>query len=224
VAALGRTEELLRSGWSVATYRMTVARPDWSRTMRFSSHDDRPRDRFQIEVLEPSKVKGTLFLKVGNRLSMYLPKLEREIAISPVMMQDPWMGSDFNNQDLLEASALLTAYVHRVVARGGSGPGAVLTIESAPKEGVAVVWGRVRQRVRADGVPASVEYLDALGAVARRVELDEVEEMGGRTIPTRWVMTPADKPGHRTELVIEAIRFDASIPESVFTLPGGKAP
>jgi len=177
VAALRRSENLLRSGSSIATYRMTVTRPEWSRTMRFLSHDDRPRDRFRMEVLEPSKIKGTLFLKMGNRLSMYLPKLEREIAISPVMMQDPWMGSDFNNQDLLEASALLTSYVHRVVAREGSGSGAVLTIESSPKEGVAVVWGRLRQRVRTDGVPVAVEYLDAQGAVARRVDFDEVREL-----------------------------------------------
>lgn len=222
LAALRRSENLLRSGSSIATYRMTVTRPDWSRTLRFVSHDDRPRDRFRLEVLEPAKIKGTVFLKVGGRLSMYLPKLEREIAISPVMMQDPWMGSDFNNQDLLEASALLSSYDHRVVVREGSGRGAVLTVESSPKEGAAVVWGRLRQRVRADGVPVWVEYLDAQGGVARRVDFDEVRAMGGRTIPTRWVMTPADRPGHRTEVVLETIRFGTRIPDGVFDVPKGK--
>jgi outer membrane lipoprotein-sorting protein len=220
--ALRRTEDLLRSGSSIATYRMTVTRPDWTRDMRFLSHDDRPRERFQMEILEPRKTQGTLFFKVGNQLSMYLPKLERRIAISPVMMQDPWMGSDFNNQDLLEASSVLTSYDHRVIAREGTGPGEVLTIESEPKAGVPVVWGRLRQRVRADGIPLSVDYLNPAGDALRRMEFDQVREMGDRTIPTRWTMTPLDKPGHRTEIVLESIRFDARIPESVFAVPPGQ--
>ena len=213
---LRQGESTLRSGSSIAVYRMELTRPDWSRTMRFRSHDDRQRDRFRMEILSPRKTRGTLFLKQGAQLSMYLPKLRREIRISPVMMQDPWMGSDFNNQDLLEAGTLIEAYTHRVVAREGTGETQTITIESVPKTGAAVVWDRLVQQVRTDGLPVQVDYVNCDGEVVRRMRFEEFMPLGGRQLPSRWVMTPMDKPGQRTEIVLEEIEFDVPIPTALF--------
>ena len=104
---LHKSEALMRSPATVAEYQVDIIRPDWQRTMTFRSLDDMRNNRFRMEILSPRKTKGTVFLKVNNTLSMYLPKLERQINISPAMMQDPWMGSDFNNQDLLETDSII---------------------------------------------------------------------------------------------------------------------
>jgi hypothetical protein len=220
VALLRHGEQQMRPSASIGVYRIELTRPDWSRAMRFRSHDDLRHDRFRMEILDPRKTRGTLFFKEGERLSIYLPKLGRELHISPVMMHDPWMGSDFNNQDLLEAGSLIEAYTHRIVDREGAGEAQIITIESLPRSESAVVWGKLVQRVRADGLPLQVDFLNGQQKVLRRLKFEDYREMDGRLLPTRWIMTPTEKPGYRTELILEEVQFTEDIPASVFERPG----
>jgi hypothetical protein len=140
------------------------------------------------------------------------------------MMQDEWMGSDFNNQDLVDAGALIDHYAHRVVARERQGDAEVITIESTARGDSPVVWDRLVQRVRSEGVPVEVEYRDARGATVRRLSFHDVREMGGRRIPTRWVMEPLERPGQRTEIMLEEVEFGVPIPDALFEMPTGVKP
>jgi outer membrane lipoprotein-sorting protein len=216
LALLHKSEALMRSDMTVAEYQVDIIRPDWKRTMTFRSHDDPLKDRFRMEILSPRKTKGTIFLKVANTLSMYLPKLERRINISPAMMQDPWMGSDFNNQDLLETDSLIDDYTHKIVNREGTGNQAMITIESIPSPHAKVTWKKLLQRFRADGMPLELEYHCERRA-NRRMVFDQFKEMDGRTIPTRWTMTPLDSEGKRTVITLTDIDFDAEYSDSLFT-------
>jgi outer membrane lipoprotein-sorting protein len=213
---LHKSEALMRSNMTVAEYQVDIIRPDWQRTMTFRSHDDLRNDRFRMEILSPRKTKGTIFLKVANTLSMYLPKLERRITISPAMMQDPWMGSDFNNQDLLETDSLIDDYTHQIVKREGQGDQAVITIESTPSPEAKVTWKKLLQRIRADGMPLELEYRCERRA-NRRMAFDQFKEMDGRTIPARWTMTPLDSEGKRTVITLKRIDFDAQFSDSLFS-------
>ncbi|MEJ2453450.1 MAG: outer membrane lipoprotein-sorting protein [Candidatus Thiodiazotropha sp.] len=216
VELLHKSEALMRSDKTVAEYRVDIIRPDWQRTMTFRSYDDMRNDRFRMEILSPRKTKGTIFLKVDNTLSMYLPKLERRINISPAMMQDPWMGSDFNNQDLLETDSLIDDYSHKIINREGDGDQAVITIESTPSPDAKVTWKKLIQRVRADGMPLELEYRCERRA-NRRMVFDQFKEMDGRMIPTRWTMTPLDNEGKSTVITLTLIDFDAPFDDSVFS-------
>ncbi|MBT2968476.1 MAG: outer membrane lipoprotein-sorting protein [gamma proteobacterium symbiont of Ctena orbiculata] len=216
VALLKKTEALMRSSASVAVYQVDIIRPDWQRSMSFRSHDDMANNRFRMEILSPRKTKGTLYLKVDNILSMYLPKLRRQINISPAMMQDPWMGSDFNNQDLLETDSLINHYSHRILQREGNGDQAIITIESTPSATAKVTWKRLIQRIRGDGIPVEMEYLCEKRA-NRRMTFDQVKEMDGRLIPTRWTMTPLDQTGKRTVITLESIQFNVPLSDEIFT-------
>ena len=213
---LRQGESVLRSSGTVIDYRVEITRPDWQRTLTFRSQQDYPRDRMRLEVLDPLKVRGTVFLKTGKSLSMYLPKLRREIAVSPAMMQDPWMGSDFNNQDLIESGSLVDDYRHRIVARGEHDGRNELTIESVPRPDAPVTWGRLEQRVRGDGLPVSLVYCDAEGEPVRRLSVLEYGEWGGRTIPSRLRMQPTDKADQFTDIVVESVEFDVTLPEELF--------
>lgn len=209
----------MRPSSSISVYRIEITRPDWSRSMRFGSHDDLRHGRFRMEILEPRKPRGTLFFKEGERLSMYLPKRGREVHISPLMIHDPWMGSDFNNQDLLEAGSLIEAYSHRIVDRQGAGDDQIITIESLPRPGSAVVWGKLVQRACADGLPLQAAFLNGPQKVLRRLKFEDYRETGGRRLPTRWIMTPTGKPGYRTEIILEEVQFTEDIPGSLFERP-----
>ena len=221
VALLHKSEALMRSDKTVAEYQVDIIRPDWQRSMTFRSHDDPRNGRFRMEILSPRKTKGTIFLKLNNTLSMYLPKLERRINISPAMMQDPWMGSDFNNQDLLETDSLVDDYIHKIVNRDGDGDQAVITIESTRLPNAKATWKTLRQRIRADGIPLELEYRCERRS-NRRMVFDRFQQMDGRLIPTRWTMTPLDSESKRTVITLTQIDFDADFSDSVFNPEAGK--
>lgn len=208
-----RMQELLRSDTNVAVYEMTVHNPDWERTIRLQSWDDRPGKQFFIRVLAPKKDEGVSYLKQGNNLWMYMPKLERDIRIPPSMMLSSWMGSDFTNDDLVKSSSVIDDYTHRLLKREGP----LLTIESIPKPDAPVVWGKLVHVVHTDGIPISEDFYDEDGQLVRSMEFTDVRAIGGRTIPTRWVMKPADEPGKSTALKIETIEFDPPIESTIFT-------
>jgi hypothetical protein len=210
VDLIRKVQEMLRSD------RMQVIRPDWRREMRMKSWDDRPGKRFFIHVLAPKKEENTTFLKVRGNLWMYLPKLERDIKIPPSMMLNSWMGSDFTNDDLVKSSSVVEDYSHRLLARDGAGDAEVVVIESLPRPQAPVVWGKLVHRVRLDGTPLEEVFFNERGKEVRRLSFEAVAEMGGRHIPTRWIMTSLGKPSHSTVLEIEEIAFDVPIPEATF--------
>lgn len=220
---LQKSEARMRSAGTVAVYRVETVRPDWQRTLKFRSHDDYPNNRFRLEILSPRKLKGTVFLKTDNRLYMYLPKLRRKIAISPAMMHDPWMGTDFTNQDLIESGSLVEDYLHRLVSADGETAPDVAAVESVPKPDAPVVWGKVHFKLAADGAPREIRFFDTEEHLVRGMRFSESKDFGGRMIPTRIRMQPADKPDQHTEIIIEDVEFDAAMPDNLFMLPAKKA-
>ena len=207
-----RLQDLLRSQTSIATYTMRVTTPEWQRGIRFKAWDDRAGKRFFIRILAPKKDKGTAWLKLGGNLWMYLPRLERDIRIPPSMMLSSWMGSDFTNDDLVKSASVVDDYTHRIINRDAR----TVTIESLPKPDAPVVWGKLVHVIRSEGIPVSEAFFDEHGRKVRLLEFSDVREMGGRRIPSRWVMHPLNEKGKRTELVIEKIRFDPPIADAVF--------
>jgi len=79
------------------------------------------------------------------------------------------------------------------------------------------VWGKIIWRINHGAMPLSEDYYDEHGKPIRHLSFDQVQHMGGRDIPTRWIMQPLDKPGKRTIMLLEQITFDAKIPDRVFS-------
>jgi outer membrane lipoprotein-sorting protein len=136
------------------------------------------------------------------------------------MMQDPWMGSDFNNQDLLETDSLIDHYTHRIINTEEKEGVAIYTIESTPLPTATITWRKLIHQVRGDGLPLSLEY-HCDKKVSRRMVFDQVREVSGRTIPTRWTMAPLDDTGKRTVITLTAIEFDTNLDDTLFN-PGTK--
>jgi len=211
--AMIKLQDLLRSQTSTATYTMRVITSEWKRSVRFEAWDDRPGKRFFIRISSPKKDKGTSYLKLRGNLWMYLPKLERDIRIPPSMMLSSWMGSDFTNDDLVKSASVVEDYTHRIIARDENS----ITIESMPKPTAPVVWGKLVHVIRTDGIPLSEAFYDEHGNKRRILTFEEVKKLGGRRIPSRWVMQPLDEPGKQTVLELERVEFDPVIPDSIFT-------
>ena len=200
-----------------ARLTMTVTTPRWQRTLELQAWIDRPRRSF-IRILGPAKEAGIASLRIGAEMWNYLPTVERTIKIPPSMMMQPWMGSDFTNDDLVKESSLVDDYTHRITGSDSVGGTPSYIVESTPKSDAPVIWGRIVFRVRkADFLPVREEFYDERGALVRVMSFSDVRPLGGRTIPTRWEMRPVGKPENMTTIVMTTAAYDVPIAADVFS-------
>ena len=210
---LDRVETLLWGKTVQGEYEMTITTPRWQRTLALRAWMERPKRSF-IRILAPAKEKDIGSLRIGTEMWNYLPNVERTIKIPPSMMLQPWMGSDFTNDDLVKSSSIVDDYSHKILREEGT----AYVLELVPKPEAAVVWGKILYWVRkGDFMPLKEEFYDERGSLVRTMTFAEVKPMGGRTIPTRWEIRPFDKPGNSTTIVVRSAVYDRPIDAEVFT-------
>ena len=140
---------------------------------------------------------------VGGDIWNYLPKVDRTMKVPASMMSSSWMGSHLSNDDLVRESRFSDDYECDFKSRARE-PSDVHVISCKPKPDAPVVWGEVVLRLRSsDNIPLDEKFYDERGELVRTIEFSEVRTFDGRRIPSRMTVIPADKPGERTELVID---------------------
>lgn len=215
----------MRGHVNVSLYQMTVTRPNWTRSIKMRVWDDRSHKRVFVRILEPAKDQGTSFLRVDYNLWNYLPSVEKVMKIPPSMMLQPWMGSDFTNDDLVKESSYVDDYDHQTVAhesRDGLGQIAlpVVKIEMIPHPRAPVVWGKVIFWIREkDDLPVEHQFLDERGRLIKKLLFSDFKVQDGVLLPATWEMKSVLKEGQKTTLEMLSVDFDPvpPIPESVFT-------
>ncbi|MFC1614539.1 outer membrane lipoprotein-sorting protein [Gemmatimonadota bacterium] len=216
-AVITHVDSLLRGKSNQGVFKMTVVRPDWSRSMTMESWE-RGQDLSFIEVLEPQKEAGTAFLKREGQMWTWLPDIERTIKIPPSMMMESWMGSDFTNDDLMHESSIVDDYYHGFLGCDTLEVAPCYVVQLKPKPEVAVVWGRIVVWARIeDLMPVREEYYDERGRLIRTMFLEDIKEMKGRVLPTRWTLVPHLKEGQKTIFEMIEIDFNVKIRDRVFT-------
>jgi outer membrane lipoprotein-sorting protein len=180
-------------------------------------------DKVLVRITGPQDEAGTAILKDGSDIQYYLPKSNRTVKIPASMAMTSWMGSDFTIDDLVKQSFLTRDYSISISFTGKRGGVAVYEYTLTPKPEAAVVWGKIVLQIRqADSVPTWQGYYDEDGKLVRELTFSEYKTIGGRLIPTRLVMRPADKAGAQTTIEYEDIAFDVPISEGTFSLPDPK--
>ncbi|MEW6703611.1 MAG: outer membrane lipoprotein-sorting protein [Pseudomonadota bacterium] len=214
---LDKVERLLWGDTVQGDYEMTITTPRWQRTLGLKVWMDRPKRAF-VRIVSPAKEAGIGSLRIGNEMWNYLPKVERIIKIPPSMMLQPWMGSDFTNDDLVKESSILDDYTHKVLGTVQLDGAAVLQIQATPKPEAAVVWGRIVYWVRRDdSMPLKQEFFSERGELVRVMRFTEVRKVGDRMMPTRWEMKPVVKPENSTTVVLKDAVFNRPVDDEVFT-------
>lgn len=211
-----KLESLLWAKTMRGEFDMRIVTPRWERTLSLRIWMDRPKRSF-VRVLAPAREAGIGSLRLGNEMWNYLPAVERTIRIPPSMMLQPWMGSDFTNDDLVKQSSAIDDYAQQAPSEATLDGQAVWKVEALPRPEAAVVWGRIVYWVRKDGIPVRQEYFSERGERVRVMDFGDVRAIGGRTIPARWEMRPLGKPGHSTTILVRDARYDVPLDEEVFT-------
>ena len=213
---LDKTDDLMRGKSSAGKLTMRVKTERWERSLSMRIWSE-GKEKTLVRILSPAKEKGVCTLKVAANIWNYLPNVDRTLKVPASMMSGSWMGSHFTHDDLVKEARFSDDFDCRFESRPAGGEGGYV-VDCLPKLDAAVVWGRVRLRTRADLLPEQVVYYDEKGAVARTLTYGEVVELGGRRIPRRMTLVPADKPTELTEIVYEELAFDLELPASTFSL------
>lgn len=215
---LDLTDDLYRGQASHGQARMTITTAHWSRTLTLE-YWTQGKEKSLFRILAPRKEQGTGTLRVDNNVWNYLPKIKRVIKLPSSMMSAGWMGSHVTNNDLVKESRMAEDYNFEITARNQRNGVPEIEVTCLPKREAAVVWGKVVVRVRqADYIPTIVYYYDEEMKLARTMTFEGVKQLGDRTIPSKLVVVPQDKPNEKTELIHDSIEFKSKLPDDVFTL------
>jgi hypothetical protein len=88
-----------------------------------------------------------------------------------------------------------------------------------PKPEAAVVWGKVITCIdKKYFVELNARFYDEEGELMNTMNGYDVKLMGGRMIPAKAEMIPADKPNQKTEIIYNSILFDKPIDDTFFSL------
>lgn len=215
---VARADKQFRGESSKATMKMSIVRPDWTRTLTMRSWSK--GDEYSlILITAPPRDKGTAFLKRGNEVWQWLPSIQRTIKIPPSMMMQSWMGSDFTNDDLVREASIVEDYTHEILADTVIDSQPAWKIKMVPKPDAPVVWGKVIVFITKENyIQRRMEFYDEQEERINVMRLYDIKEMDGRLIPTTLEMIPVNEKGKKTVIQYESIDFNIPIDNSFFSL------
>ena len=212
-----KANDMLHGNSSTSTATMTVIKPDWSRQMTTKLWMLEPKYAL-ILITAPAKDRGTVTLKRQAEIWNWIPSIERIIKIPPSMMMQPWMGSNYTNDDLVRESSIVDDYNQTLEGKQTIDGYPCYKIRLLPKPGAGVVWGKVVMWVSIKGyMELRTEYYDEEGTLVKYMTGSKITTLGGRTLPSHWEMIPVDKPAEKTTLDYTSMHFDVDIAPSFFS-------
>jgi outer membrane lipoprotein-sorting protein len=214
-----RSDDLMRGTTQEGVYTMTITTPSWERTLKLFIAS-KLRDRILIKILSPAKERGIATLRIKNEMWNYMPSVERTIKIPPSMMLQPWMGSDFANDDLVRESSVVYDYDHKLLSTEKVDGQDVWVVELTPKPHAGVVWDKRIMRIRPrDCIPLREEFYGKDNRLIKTLRYSKIKKISGRLIPTHWEMISEVKKGHRTIIEVdEKVVYNNPVKENTFSL------
>ncbi len=212
-----KIDELYRSKSSYSVMEMDIVTPHWERTLKMKVWTEGMKKTF-IRILEPPKEEGVATLRIKNEMWNYLPKTNKVMKIPPSMMMSSWMGSDFNNDDLVNEFSLFEDYHYKFTTVDNPQDN-LYYVQAVPKEGLPIVWGKIVIAARkSDYIPVWEKYYDNKDKLMRIMNFREIQTFDNRKIPAVMEVIPQDKDGNKTVLRYLKASFNVRLPQDVFTL------
>ena len=215
-AILRRVDENIGSDNKIMTSEMIIHGRRGSRSIRSKSWIQGQTRSF-TEYLDPPREKGTKMLKLEGQLWTYTPASDRTILISGHMLRQSVMGSDLSYEDVTEDPRLVALYRATVAAEEKIGDRPCWVLELVSRGGEIAYYKRKIWVDRERDVVLREERFAKSGKLLKTTEVRSVDRVKGRWVATRVVFKDALKDGDGTEFVLEAIEFNAAIPDHVFT-------
>ncbi len=223
-------ETVLRGETSAAVVHMKVKKSTYERDydLLILSDDRQKASKVFIRMLGPALWRGNATLKVGNRVSFFDPRTNRTTVMGSAMLADNWMGSHFTNDDLLRETDLSKHYKYEpmdleATDKQSAIEGTHHRIRLTPLPDAPVSWGEVHYHLvvtsAKEVLPISLDYFRRQSdeKPERTLTYDKVEQMGGKTVPTRMTMTLPSRPEEFTRIEYSKLKFGMDLSADKFT-------
>lgn len=202
--------------------RMTIVRPDWKREVTMKGWA-MGRKFSLILVTAPARDKGQAFLKRSQELWNWQPSIDRVVKLPPSMMLQSWMGSDFTNDDLVKESSIVEDYEQSLAGDTLIDGRDAYKIVLIPKPDAPVVWGKVLAYIdKKEYNELLIRYYDEEGILVNTLVLSDIKPIGGRVLPCRLEMIPAENPKQKTVIEYLELEFDLNLNEDFFSMQNMK--
>lgn len=209
---LQRAMDNLRGSNLIATMEFTVTRPDRETRYVLELISD-GEDTGLSRVLEPPRDAGQAFLREGDNLFLYNPRLGRVLRLPPSGRSDSFLGSDLTYEDLAgrDLERDYQVGIHDTTPE-------TITLELTALPHAPTPYGRVLLTVDARSyTPLEQLYEDQRGQAVRRITFTDHVEVNGRHFPTSLTVEDLMREGYLTTLAYRDHQFDADIPAHCFT-------
>lgn len=196
---------------------------------QYSKDDAAGLSRTVLEFRQPAGVAGTRFLSIdtasgpGNQW-IYLPSLGKTRRIASSEGSGSFMGTDFSYDDIASEDRGAELDNHVLVREENYNGNSCYVIESKPKDSAYQYSKMVQWIDKANKVTWKIELYDKKGVHVKTLETLELKDVAGRLSAVKTRMTTIGEGN--TTINAEILRYDAPVPESVFTpayLETGKA-
>ena len=205
-----------RATSSHAIAEMTIRNASGTRSLTMENWTQ-GGDKALVRFIAPARDAGNATLQSGRRTYVFNPKLNQVIQLPASAMSQSWMGSDFSYNDLTKTEQLVNDYTHTLLETRRQSGHTVYVIESIPKRGKPIVWGKQIVHVRDDYVLMRQEFYDQSGRLVRTMVADRVRTLGGRPYPAELTMSSVATPNQWTKISTQSAEFDIPIPSYIFT-------
>lgn len=213
-----KANDLLHGKKTYSEITMTVEKPTWSRTVSMKAWGLEP-DYSIVYITAPARDKGSVTLKRKNEVWNWLPSVQKTIKIPPSMMLASWMGSDFTNDDLVRQSSVVDDYTHSLLGDDTYEGFNCYKIQLTPKPDAGVVWGKIVVWIsKKEYMELKEEYYDEDSVLVRTMLGSKPKNFDGHYLPSYWEMIPANKPGNKTILEYNELKFNVDLTPSFFSL------
>ena len=196
---------------------------------QYAKDDAAGLSRIVLEFRQPASVAGTRFLSMDTSKGetnqwIFLPSLGKIRRISASEGSGSFMGTDFSYDDIASSDRDADLDNHTILREESFNGKACYVIESKPKDSSYQYSKMIQWIDKTSKVIHKIELYDKKGTHVKTLEILELKDIDGRLSPVKTRMTTIG--AGNTTINVEILKYDESIPESVFStayLETGKA-
>ncbi|MCF8295064.1 MAG: outer membrane lipoprotein-sorting protein [Bacteroidales bacterium] len=208
---------------SYGEMKMQIVRPKYTRTLEMKNWS-LGNDYSMVLITAPAKESGQVFLKRQNEMWNWIPGISRMMKLPPSMMSQGWMGSDYTNDDVINANALVEKYSHRIMGEEQVSGYDCYIIESMPLPDAKIIGGKKLSWVsKVDYFILKTQSFDEEDVLIRTELASDIKSFGNHRLPCRFEIIAEEKKDNKTIIEILTLDFEIKIETSFFSQSNMKA-
>lgn len=183
--------------------------------------EDGGEQMFYTYFLRPTDIKRTTFLvhkkvKEDDFRRLYIPAVDKVLAIAGNRKQDPFMGSDFSYEDV--SGRHYSKDNHKLLGIEKLNGEDIYKTESTPKikeEKIAKIIAWISKK---ELIAMKVEYINHKGEVYRRFIANKIKDVGGfKTVISATMFSL--KEGTKTQMLlnVKKTKYNVGLTKKIFS-------